>query len=587
MTQESNRTGKSAPSVRPIAKTPRGGDIGGQPDGSGTRYRPSTQPLALPFGATPLDSEEGREFLQQRLSLFTNVMFVIGGFALVASLLLHLAIPTSVEWVLLEKEGVWWHLLGVGASFAMWLALRKRGVGVMLLFAIDGVGTTLVMGAYALMGWKGAWQAPERASLLIMLVTMCTVTVRAIIVPSTRGHTLAVTALASVPVLLLTYVATSSYPSLTGLPAGVSTAFNGIWVVICLAISAVASQIIYGLRAQVAQAQRLGQYVLDELIGEGGMGVVYKARHALLRRPTAIKLLLPEKAGAQMLRRFEREVQLTAMLTHPNTVNIYDYGHTADGTFYYAMEYLDGINLEQLVQQFGPQDPRRVVHILEQVASSLSEAHSVGLVHRDIKPANVILCNRGGLPDIAKVVDFGLVKDSKELGPGGASLTNANSIIGTPLYLAPEGVIAPDKVDARSDLYALGAIGYYLLTGQPVFTGATMIDVFVQHVNALPIAPSTRLGARVPERLEAFILRCLAKKPVDRPQTAEQFLAELGETQTPRWARDFAATWWSERAEEIARIKPEGHSGEASKEVRDTIIVDFNERAKHARYHLA
>jgi len=439
--------------------------------GSGARVRPRSRALALPFGTTPLDSEEGRAFLQQRLALFANITFLIGSFALVASLLLHLGVPGKLRWVLLEREGIGWHLLGVTASFAAWL-LARRG------------------------------------------------------------------------------------------------------------------RFIYGLRAQVVQAQRLGQYVLDELIGEGGMGIVYKARHALLRRPTAIKLLLPERAGAHMLRRFEREVQLTALLTHPNTVNVYDYGRTADGTFYYAMEFLDGINLEQLVNEFGPQDSRRVVHILEQVAGSLSEAHGVGLVHRDIKPANVILCNRGGLPDIAKVVDFGLVKDANELGHGDPSLTSVNAIIGTPLYLAPEGILSPDKVDGRSDIYALGAIGYFLLTGQPVFAGATVIEVCVQHVNAEPVVPSTRLGKPVPQALEALVLRCLAKRPEDRPQSALMFLAELASTNIPPWPREQAAGWWDRHATELSRIKQAKHHHAASTDVRDTVIVDILERTKRARHHL-
>ena len=551
--------------------------------GSGARARHGSKALALPFGTTPLDSEEGRAFLQQRLALFANITFLIGGFAFIASLLLHFGIPGQLRWVLLEREGIGWHLIGVAASFAMWLLARRGRLRVRRLFALDGAGTFLVLGAYAVMGLKGAWQAPERASLLMMLITMCTVTVRAIIVPSTPGHTLTVTGLGSIPVLALTYYAAATYPTQGGLPAGVNTAFMGIWVVICRAISGVASRVIYGLRAQVAQAQHLGQYLLDELIGEGGMGIVYKARHALLRRPTAIKLLLPERAGAHMLRRFEREVQLTAMLTHPNTVNVYDYGHTADGVFYYAMEYLDGINLEQLVDEFGPQDAARVVHILEQVAGSLSEAHGIGLVHRDIKPANVILCNRGGLPDIAKVVDFGLVKDANELSPGDPSLTSVNAIIGTPLYLAPEGILSPDTVDARSDLYAVGALGYFLLTGQPVFPGATVIEVCVQHVNAEPIAPSVRLGQPIAPLLEALILRCLAKNPADRPQSAETLLEELAAAEVPAWSREQASAWWHRHANQVARIKRVLRRDDAATQGRDTLIVDFMDRTKKAR----
>ena len=200
------------------------------------------------------------------------------------------------------------------------------------------------------------------------------------------------------------------------------------------------------------------------------MGIVYRAHHALLRRPTAVKLLPAGRAGESNLSRFEREVQLTSSLTHPNTVAIYDYGHTPDGIFYYAMEYLDGMDLEELVELDGAQDPARVVHVLRQVCGALAEAHGVGLVHRDIKPANILLCERGGIPDTAKVVDFGLVKQlsTSGVGPG---VSTVNNIMGTPLYLSPEAITSPEKVDARSDLYALGAVAYYLVTGKAVFEG--------------------------------------------------------------------------------------------------------------------
>jgi len=574
------------------SKTERGKGAAHEPSGSRpsrnprntrnvARFHAANKVLALPIGSTPLDSEEGRKFLQHRLALFSGLMGLIGGFALTANSLLHLAIPTRMDWNACVREGIQWQLAGVIMSGLVWLILRKRQLGIHGLFAADGLGATLILLAYAMMAWSGASQAPERAAFLMMLVTMCAVTARSVIVPSTPGHTLWVTGFGCIPVLFLTYFASSKYPGEMPFPPALNTAFMSIWVVICLGITMLASQVVYGLRTQVAQAQRLGQYVLDELIGEGGMGVVYKAQHALLRRPTAVKLLLPGRSGPEMLQRFEREVQLTAMLTHPNTVNIYDFGHAADGTFYYAMEYLDGINLEQLVEEFGAQDVSRVAHILEQVAGSLSEAHGVGLVHRDIKPANIILCNRGGLPDVAKVVDFGLVKDSKQLGQGDPSLTSVNAIIGTPLYLPPEGVLAPNKVDARSDLYALGAVGYYLLTGQPVFTGGSVIEICVQHVNVEPILPSVRLGKPLPAALEAIILRCLAKQPEDRPQTAEYFLEQLAAARLPPWPREAAAAWWKDGADAVSRIKLRPGTI-PSKPARDTLIVDFEERAHPA-----
>src|SRR6185503_3012449 len=211
---------------------------------------------------------------------------------------------------------------------------------------------------------------------------------------------------------------------------------------------------------EVRDARRLGRYTLLEKIGEGGMGAVYSVRHAMLRRPTAMKLLPPQKFGAQNVARFEREVQLTARLTHPNTIRIFDYGRTPDGIFYYAMEYLDGANLAEVIAEGGPMPAGRVIHILDQVAGALTEAHGIGLIHRDVKPANIILTEQGGVPDVAKILDFGLVK---EMGETGADpLTHADTLTGTPMYMSPEAIAAPDQVDARADLYALGAVGYYL-----------------------------------------------------------------------------------------------------------------------------
>ncbi len=543
---------------------------------TGMRARLLGAPLALPFGTSPLDSEEGRSFLQERLRLFARVMLWLGGFALAMSLGLRLVSRHS--WTTQERGGIGWHAVGLVVTLLMWLSFRRGRLGIRTLLAFDGVGTFAVLSAFAAMGFHGASHAPERASLLLMMITLCTVITRAIIVPSTLLHTLAVTTIASALALALTYYAASTYRQLYDMTPMEATLYMSIWAVLGVTISCVASQSIFGLRVQVAQAQKLGQYSLGELIGEGGMGVVYKAQHALLRRPTAIKLLHSEMAGPHMLKRFEREVQMTARLTHPNTISIFDFGRTADGTFYYAMEYLDGINLEQLVSRYGPQDCRRVVRILEQVAGSLSEAHQIGLVHRDIKPANVILCSRGGLPDVAKVVDFGLVKHAGSSTEPDPSLTGINTIIGTPLYLAPEGITSPDTVDARSDLYALGALGYYLIAGVPVFTAATVVEICVMHANMQPVPPSLRAGRDVPAGLEALILRCLAKAPQDRPQTAEDFLQELAAAGVAPWPRDEAHAWWAAHEPSPRAVKRTPSLGVNATTNPDTVIVNYGDR---------
>ncbi len=238
-------------------------------------------------------------------------------------------------------------------------------------------------------------------------------------------------------------------------------------------------------------AQQIGQYKLEQKLGSGGMGVVYKGQHAMLRRPTAIKMLDVDQVNEGSIQRFEREVQITSQLNNPHTVAIYDFGRTPEGVFYYAMEFLDGIDLQSLVERYGPQPVPRVIHILQQMCSSLYEAHSLGLVHRDIKPANIMLNRRGGEPDVVKVLDFGLVKATDDQQQAG--VTQQASLTGTPLYMSPEAIQLPNSVDARSDLYAVGAVGYFLLTGQPVFEAESVVDLCQKHVSTPPVPPSERV----------------------------------------------------------------------------------------------
>ncbi len=298
------------------------------------------------------------------------------------------------------------------------------------------------------------------------------------------------------------------------------------------------------LQKATLAARQLGQYALEEKLGAGGMGTVYKARHAMLRRPTAVKLLDIDKMSDTAIARFEREVQLTSALTHPNTVAVFDYGRTPDGIFFYAMEYLEGMNLEELVKRFGPLPEARLVYILRQVCGSLAEAHAAGLVHRDVKPANIFLTCRGGLHDFVKVLDFGLVKalDGQER----ANITVPQAMTGTPLYASPEAVSHPDQVDARADVYAVGGVGYFLLTGSPVFTGASVVEICMKHVKTEPEPPSVRIGKAVSRDLEELLLRCLAKSPADRPRDAARLLNEL-ETCTiaGTWTEGDAAAWWA------------------------------------------
>jgi serine/threonine protein kinase len=296
----------------------------------------------------------------------------------------------------------------------------------------------------------------------------------------------------------------------------------------------------------------------------------------MLRRPTAIKLLPPERAGEVNLQRFEREVQMTARLSHPNTVAIYDYGRTPDGVFYYAMEYLEGINLEDLVRQYGPQPPGRVRHILEQVSSALVEAHGIGLLHRDIKPANIILTERGGVPDVAKVVDFGLVKRFERDQPD-ITMSAANVLTGTPLYIPPEAITMPDVADPRSDLYAVGAVGYFLLTGHPVFDAASVVEVFAHHLHTEPVPPSRRAGRAVPPDFERVIMRCLRKAPDERPPDARALVNELRACSlASAWSADEAVRWW----DSFRRAPRSGIPAENREQMDDglTVTVDIASR---------
>jgi serine/threonine-protein kinase len=274
------------------------------------------------------------------------------------------------------------------------------------------------------------------------------------------------------------------------------------------------------------------------------MGEVYLAEHILLRRPCAIKLIRPDRAGdTQHLRRFEREVKATATLTHPNTVQVYDYGHAEDGTFYYVMEYLPGVTLEQLVERHGPLPPNRAIHFLRQVCGALWEAHAIGLIHRDIKPGNVMVCERGGRYDTTKLLDFGLVIP---LGgcPASDRLTQEGAIAGTPAYTSPEQASGQEEIDARSDIYSVGSLAYFLLTGQPPFAGRSSVKVLAAHLYESPV-PLTAHRPGVPRELETVILKCLAKNPSDRFPDVRSLDAALAQCDTGRqWTEEDAARWW-------------------------------------------
>jgi tRNA A-37 threonylcarbamoyl transferase component Bud32 len=322
-------------------------------------------------------------------------------------------------------------------------------------------------------------------------------------------------------------------------------AFSLIVALLAAAVGAVlwSTFLVRRLRRQVGEARVVGQYRLERELGEGGMGKVYLARHALLKRPTALKMLKPHLASDEIVARFEREVQLASQLTHPNTIEIYDYGRTRDGRFYYVMEYLEGETLDKIVAAHGPMPVGRVLCVLRQVCAALREAHGQGLVHRDIKPHNIMLCLRGGEHDLVKILDFGLVKDME--GRQSRDITQFQNMLGTPLYMSPERIRNSGDADARADIYSLGAVGFYLLTARELFETTGEHDL-VYHVLHTPPRRPSQLVPGVPKRLDDLITRCLAKERSERPHEILVVMALLEALSVEySWSQRDAEGWWA------------------------------------------
>ena len=492
--------------------------------------RPSPSP-------TTENSEEARAFLQTRLALFWKVLFcfnLAGGVLGAAGGGMVKPGPDTVI-----------TFGSIGLSGALWWLCRRgkrsnrfcRIVDAAGLLIVAVVGTFLTR--YILVGFvrehsvvttEGSLMADGYVVMIDLFPAAMFLAIRAALIPSSPRRTIIITAMVGVPKILLSSAlvpAVGGGLAWRGANSGVfpwlPTTSIMEWTIATITCTVI-SRVIYGLRADVREARRFGQYVLERKIGEGAMGVVYRATHAMLRRPAAIKLLLKDRASEADLVRFEREVQLTSRLVHPNTISIFDYGRTAEGVFYYVMEYLDGIDLQRFVDQYGPVEPARAIHILAQISGALAEAHALGLIHRDIKPANIVLTERPDEPDVVKVVDFGLVKN---FGGSLAESAAGDAIIGTPLYMAPEAISRPDTVDGRSDLYAVGAVAYFLLTGRHVFEAATVLEVCSKHMLETPMPLSQRLGKALPADLEAIVLGCLAKDRDARPASAAVLRSSL------------------------------------------------------------
>jgi eukaryotic-like serine/threonine-protein kinase len=391
-------------------------------------------------------------------------------------------------------------------------------------------------------------EQPPWAGLSWVAVWMLAYTV---IVPSPPRKALvaALLSVSSVPIVIGVVIAfTPQVPSIN--PLGFFIVLVLPYLLIVL-IAYVGARVVYNLGAEVTRARELGSYRLEERLGEGGMGEVWRARHRLLARPAAIKLMRPEVLGgssperqSELHARFEREAQATASLRSPHTIELYDFGVSDEGAFYYVMEFLDGFDLDTLVQKFGPVSEERAAHLLTQVCHSLAEAHEAGLVHRDIKPANVYVCRHGREVDFVKVLDFGLVKSQGPEGATELNLTRDHAVGGTPAFMAPEQVMGDRPLDGRSDIYAVGCLGYWLVTGQMVFTGRTAIEVMMHHARTMPVPPSVRTEVAISKRFDAVVLACLEKDPNARPATADALAAELAGIGLTAWTLEKRLQWW-------------------------------------------
>jgi serine/threonine-protein kinase len=543
------------------------------PDGGGPLCR-GAKPVVLitGLGSVSLGVADLADLLRRRLLLVTAVVFLGGSFINVVKWVEGVlrALPSYhwVRWTAPVAESAAVALCGVVACL---LALRKR-YSLRSLRVIEGVVFGALTGyvvldlvvfmSYLAPSWRTRWGEIEPVIMLwgfasnySSLDWFALLVAYGLLIPNTGSRCAAVVAaMAGCFALAATWLYLSADPWHKLLVAR-ALATMAPCVGIGAAVAVFGSFHLAALRERADAARKLGQYLLKRRLGAGGMGEVYLAEHVQLRRPCALKLIRPDRAGdPRNLLRFEREVRATVALTHANTVQVYDYGRAADGTFYYAMEYLPGLTLQELVARHGPLPPARVVHLLRQVCGALREAHAAGLTHRDVKPGNIMVCERGGAHDVVKLLDFGLVLPSAFADEGRLTLTG--TILGTPAYLSPEQAAGQEEVDARSDLYSLGCVAYFLLAGRPPFAGGPAGRVLAAHLHETPDLVTSH-AAGVGNDLEEVVHRCLAKRPEGRYPDAESLDAALARCSVPPWSEKEAAAWWRSHPADAEGSGPE------------------------------
>jgi eukaryotic-like serine/threonine-protein kinase len=543
-----NGAAHSRPGDETILVPPRPSQVR---DSTDVRQDSARRQVALVEGSAPHMTQETRDLLRNRLRI-AAVLFFVGFFAFL------LRWPfywdewghSGHRWLLYPQMAVTL-LLGLLAlklcRRCTW-SLPKLRIAELLVFGAPA--TFFVLKDYQELTAAAGLDGGRAFVPMLAAPWMLVIFTYAIFIPNTWQRAVAVlSVVALLPISLLLYMdfsaplldATVLRPEYEGSVSG-----QAMVLAIAVLVGTVGVHTIGTLRREAFAAKQLGQYRLKQKLGGGGMGEVYLAEHRMMKRPCAVKIIKADKAGdPQALARFEREVRATAKLSHWNSIDIYDYGRTADGTFYYVMEFLPGHNIGEIVEDYGPFSPGRAVYLMEQVCAALNEAHGIGLVHRDIKPANIFCAYRGGIFDVAKLLDFGLAKKTIETGEGTMHLTIEGTITGSPLFMSPEQATGGDDVDGRSDIYSLGAVLYFMLTGRPPFEFDNPVKVMIAHASQ-DVEPPRMHNAAIPQELEDIILRCLEKDPDHRFQDVAGLQRAFRELVIDDpWSSDRAHEWWN------------------------------------------
>jgi serine/threonine-protein kinase len=434
------------------------------------------------------------------------------------------------------------HVLALGLALAVIVTARAKRITDVTALSVGLVYEVCLCWIVSFVAQHAAIEMVGRAPELTWASMIIVVFPMVIPLPPRRLLIASLVSAASAPGALLVLDFTGTHVLTTGdlVSVSISPAF-------AVVLAYFGARMIYAIGLDISKARRMGAYRLESRLGAGGMGEVWRASHRMLARPAAVKLIAPQQLGDDthaVLTRFEQEAQATALLRSPHTVEVYDFGLSSDGSFYYVMELLDGLDLQKLVDTHGPIPASRVVYILRQVCHSLGEAHEAGMVHRDIKPANIFVCRYGSDFDFVKVLDFGLVKTQKLVED--AALTQRGQVMGTPAFFAPEMAL-DTAIDGRADIYSLGCVAYWLLTGSLVFTADNLLALAAKHLQEEPVAPSNRTEMVIPEDLEAVVLDCLRKNPADRPSSAEQLATRLSDCDVGAWTNQDAKRWWQRR----------------------------------------